>query len=245
MRLDLPLYGCILFKNYIKPQQGETDDHAAAGCILFKNYIKPQPLYQRYSGQNVVSYLKTTSNHNCRLCGRRRCRVVSYLKTTSNHNHRPGSSKADNVVSYLKTTSNHNPQYAAFAGRWVVSYLKTTSNHNLYAAAGETPRGCILFKNYIKPQLRAAPHGFRPGCILFKNYIKPQPRALTLLIFDCLQLFCQSKTMCCALRGSRFVRFFRSYRYKYIKKIPIVAAFRAVRARPDPRNSSCRRIACP
>ena len=82
------------------------------------------------------------------------------------------------------------------------------------------------------------------SCILFKNYIKPQPRALTLLIFDCLQLFCQSKTMCRALRGSRFVRFFRSYRYKYIKKIPIVAVFRAVRVQPAPRNSSCRRIAC-
>ncbi len=179
MRLDLPLYGCILFKNYIKPQQGETDDHAAAGCILFKNYIKPQPLYQRYSGQNGCILFK------------------NYIK----------------------------PQ-----------------PHLTDAQTGE---GCILFKNYIKPQRARAVLDELPGCILFKNYIKPQPRALTLLIFDCLQLFCQSKTMCCALRGSRFVRFFRSYRYKYIKKIPIVAAFRAVRARPDPRNSSCRRIACP
>lgn len=100
-------------------------------------------------------------------------------------------------------------------------------------------------KYYIKPQLLTMLCFSILSCILFKNYIKPQPRALTLLIFDCLQLFCRPKTMCRALRGSRFVRFFRSYRYKYIKKIPIVAAFRAVRARPDPRNSSCRRIVCP
>ena len=149
------------------------------------------------------------------------------------------------VVSYLKTTSNHNNTRRASSRSGVVSYLKTTSNHNSVVSPVRVMKCCILFKNYIKPQLRDIAVSAQRRCILFKNYIKPQPRALTLLIFDCLQLFCQSKTMCCALRGSRFVRFFRSYRYKYIKKIPIVAAFRAVRARPDPRNSSCRRIACP
>ncbi len=215
----------------------------------------------------VVSYLKTTSNHNPTSQTRRRARVVSYLKTTSNHNDIGEQLVRPTVVSYLKTTSNHNPVRGSRRRQGVVSYLKTTSNHNLPPRRDRADRGCILFKNYIKPQ-RLRPPAY-PGrrcilfknyikpqlrniavsaqrrCILFKNYIKPQPRALTLLIFDCLQLFCQSKTMCCALRGSRFVRFFRSYRYKYIKKIPIVAAFRAVRARPDPRNSSCRRIACP
>ncbi|WP_301376079.1 hypothetical protein [uncultured Alistipes sp.] len=34
----------------------------------------------------VVSYLKTTSNHNIRCALSQSCKVVSYLKTTSNHN---------------------------------------------------------------------------------------------------------------------------------------------------------------
>ncbi len=35
-----------------------------SGCILFKNYIKPQPLGLGVGLFAVVSYLKTTSNHN-------------------------------------------------------------------------------------------------------------------------------------------------------------------------------------
>ena len=55
-------------------------------CILFKNYIKPQltVLFELFC--LVVSYLKTTSNHNIVQTIIKNEFVVSYLKTTSNHN---------------------------------------------------------------------------------------------------------------------------------------------------------------
>ncbi len=85
-RISSSLLRCILFKNYIKPQLAEAVAAVPGGCILFKNYIKPQLRLSRLSSVTVVSYLKTTSNHN----GKNECisgfRVVSYLKTTSNHN---------------------------------------------------------------------------------------------------------------------------------------------------------------
>ena len=59
----------------------------ATGCILFKNYIKPQRRVPNMANEEVVSYLKTTSNHNDSGCNIVRIAVVSYLKTTSNHNH--------------------------------------------------------------------------------------------------------------------------------------------------------------
>ena len=55
-------------------------------CILFKNYIKPQQRVDTLLQVDVVSYLKTTSNHNPYKATRRVPVVVSYLKTTSNHN---------------------------------------------------------------------------------------------------------------------------------------------------------------
>ncbi len=77
---------CILFKNYIKPQQARRSGAVMAGCILFKNYIKPQPRCWTPDARSVVSYLKTTSNHNATAEQGCRPAVVSYLKTTSNHN---------------------------------------------------------------------------------------------------------------------------------------------------------------
>ena len=56
--------------------------------------------------------------------------VVSYLKTTSNHNKGKVATLALGVVSYLKTTSNHNMGAVKMGIDEVVSYLKTTSNHN-------------------------------------------------------------------------------------------------------------------
>ncbi|WP_301665658.1 hypothetical protein, partial [uncultured Alistipes sp.] len=56
-------------------------------CILFKNYIKPQHECGALRKQRVVSYLKTTSNHNTGTARFESSAVVSYLKTTSNHNH--------------------------------------------------------------------------------------------------------------------------------------------------------------
>ncbi len=99
---------CILFKNYIKPQRKVDECLISRGCILFKNYIKPQ-LYGRQSPRvAVVSYLKTTSNHNFNLDAVIIPEVVSYLKTTSNHNSFERTFDELEVVSYLKTTSNHN-----------------------------------------------------------------------------------------------------------------------------------------
>ncbi|WP_303676840.1 hypothetical protein, partial [uncultured Alistipes sp.] len=78
---------CILFKNYIKPQHRHGALRKQRRCILFKNYIKPQQPRLSFDIFGVVSYLKTTSNHNFDEPGRWSGNVVSYLKTTSNHNH--------------------------------------------------------------------------------------------------------------------------------------------------------------
>ncbi len=88
-------------------------------CILFKNYIKPQQRVDTLLQVDVVSYLKTTSNHNRRSMLSLRLNVVSYLKTTSNHNLSMVFLKAPFVVSYLKTTSNHNMHDARFPIIWL------------------------------------------------------------------------------------------------------------------------------
>ena len=100
--------------------------------------------------------------------------VVSYLKTTSNHNRETYNPPETRVVSYLKTTSNHNRVAAFFPDVPVVSYLKTTSNHNFQRLHVKRTRSCILFKNYIKPQPQESDGSAASCCILFKNYIKPQ-----------------------------------------------------------------------
>ena len=66
-------------------------------------------LYSLSRYRRVVSYLKTTSNHNNASIHCSRLIVVSYLKTTSNHNDIGEQLVRPTVVSYLKTTSNHNP----------------------------------------------------------------------------------------------------------------------------------------
>ena len=55
-------------------------------CILWKNYIKPQLTRGGVNTGYVVSYGKTTSNHNKGIDHLERHEVVSYGKTTSNHN---------------------------------------------------------------------------------------------------------------------------------------------------------------
>ena len=133
MMLDFPLYGCILFKNYIKPQLSLGVGLFALRCILFKNYIKPQPSTRvpPHPGSCILfkNYIKPQREPGAL----RKQRVVSYLKTTSNHNNTRTRTWSASVVSYLKTTSNHNGVDREVVRRVVVSYLKTTSNHNVFA----------------------------------------------------------------------------------------------------------------
>ena len=100
--------------------------------------------------------------------------VVSYLKTTSNHNNTRRASSRSGVVSYLKTTSNHNSVVSPVRVMKCCILFKNYIKPQLRDIAVSAQRRCILFKNYIKPQ-RCTGQGARPrGCILFKNYIKPQ-----------------------------------------------------------------------
>ncbi len=60
----MEVYGCNLFKIYIKPQLLKFIALYYDCCNLFKIYIKPQPHdISNFTG-NVVIYLKFTSNHN-------------------------------------------------------------------------------------------------------------------------------------------------------------------------------------
>ena len=55
---------CILSKIYIKPQQRSPPCLCVSCCILSKIYIKPQPGVDPARVGLVVSYQKSTSNHN-------------------------------------------------------------------------------------------------------------------------------------------------------------------------------------
>ena len=63
---------------------------------------KPEVIDSLNNGQGTFLY-----NHNIKEV--KVIAVVSYLKTTSNHNRERFRDAAGKVVSYLKTTSNHNP----------------------------------------------------------------------------------------------------------------------------------------
>ncbi len=105
-----------------------------AGCILWKNYIKPQPSPRSLFPYCVVSYGKTTSNHNWRQSHLACPNVVSYGKTTSNHNCPLRPMLFCKVVSYGKTTSNHNCLPTSCASWWLYLMEKlhqtTTKEHS-------------------------------------------------------------------------------------------------------------------
>ena len=63
-------------------------------CLLPFFYIKPQREAQGHPGVHIVSYLFSTSNHNCGWTTRTTPTIVSYLFSTSNHNTFAGCSSA-------------------------------------------------------------------------------------------------------------------------------------------------------
>ncbi len=50
--------GCIILKNYIKPQRIGVDHQVGAGCIILKNYIKPQHMLVAEMGRRSCIILK-------------------------------------------------------------------------------------------------------------------------------------------------------------------------------------------
>ena len=78
------------------------------GCFISWFYIKPQLILPFGFPNLVVSYLDSTSNHNCFITHVGWVNVVSYLDSTSNHNSYRGGIDISKVVSYLDSTSNHN-----------------------------------------------------------------------------------------------------------------------------------------
>ncbi len=81
--------------------------------------------------RSVVSYPKSSSNHNSKRYRRSVWDVVSYPKSSSNHNALTHSLSCIKVVSYPKSSSNHNCLSLLFKTGLVVSYPKSSSNHNL------------------------------------------------------------------------------------------------------------------
>ena len=79
----------------------------------------------------VVSYPKSSSNHNLFSVAHGLTLVVSYPKSSSNHNPELVAYTNSNVVSYPKSSSNHNPTRSGISVPTVVSYPKSSSNHNL------------------------------------------------------------------------------------------------------------------
>ena len=79
----------------------------------------------------VVSYPKSSSNHNLSLGLSHLQPVVSYPKSSSNHNALIWQGSIASVVSYPKSSSNHNSRRRTPLSAIVVSYPKSSSNHNL------------------------------------------------------------------------------------------------------------------
>ena len=86
--IGLPLYRCISFDSYIKPQLLASARLAAACCISFESYIKPQHvamiIYICVSCISFESYIKPQLYlHNMVVDA-----VVYLLNPTSNHNYK-------------------------------------------------------------------------------------------------------------------------------------------------------------
>ena len=148
------------FKFYIKPQRSASCTKTSCSYILSKIYIKPQRLLLWATTCTVVSYQKSTSNHNCN------CVLHS----------------TPLVVSYQKSTSNHNAYVMVMAWIVVVSYQKSTSNHNRRTEE-EIEMLLYLIKNLHQTTTNASLTPLCCGCILSKIYIKPQRPATNQLIY--------------------------------------------------------------
>ena len=197
------LFGCILLKFYIKPQQNDQAFKRMYRCILLKFYIKPQ-----HQGRSI-----------------RFASVVSYWNSTSNHNTRTKCKPEQRVVSYWNSTSNHNTLVRLFRAPWL--YLIEILHQTTTPQTFEAPLcGCILLKFYIKPQQVVATPIRKISCILLKFYIKPQPSArvrelskgcILLKFYIKPQLRLERELACCVVsywnstsnHNRRFVRFIK------------------------------------
>ena len=160
------VFGCILLKFYIKPQQWIGDLPETARCILLKFYIKPQQPRLHFHGFLVVSYWNSTSNHNRRF----------------------DASVVRIVVSYWNSTSNHNSGVGVNAtmSLYLIEILHQTTT---LVQPALFPLGCILLKFYIKPQQRVLKEIRFLCCILLKFYIKPQLSSVRVMtIRSCILL---------------------------------------------------------
>ena len=124
------LFGCILLKFYIKPQQSSYCLVSFEVVSYWNSTSNHNSLFRVIALVWVVSYWNSTSNHNNAQSTNRKCHVVSYWNSTSNHNHRVGDPHGRRVVSYWNSTSNHNRFAGWYSVRKVVSYWNSTSNHN-------------------------------------------------------------------------------------------------------------------
>ena len=154
------------------------------GCVISYFYIKPQPPLFFLSVCPVVSYLISTSNHNCKNALISQVNVVSYLISTSNHNFCSILSFVAVVVSYLISTSNHN--------RYADKRTRTKLCHILFLHQTTTPWcvnnqlvSCVISYFYIKPQPPTAIEVVVVSCVISYFYIKPQLWWSVLVIAPC------------------------------------------------------------
>ena len=167
------LFGCILSKIYIKPQPSSASEKSISVVSYQKSTSNHNYLRLHSLDSAVVSYQKSTSNHNREDARVRNLGVVSYQKSTSNHNAKGCLSNGFSVVSYQKSTSNHNFVSRLLFRRFVVSYQKSTSNHN-YSSFRMFVAGLYLIKNLHQTTTRSCASMRSFSCILSKIYIKPQ-----------------------------------------------------------------------
>ena len=174
-RFPPPRWCCILSKIYIKPQPAEMTDSSSKGCILSKIYIKPQRPRRRLRRHAGCILSKIYIKPQLIWYDTTIIQVVSYQKSTSNHNNGCRWSYICHVVSYQKSTSNHN-KVATRQPRSLGCILsKIYIKPQLYISVRIKVRSCILSKIYIKPQLHSVNQLRYMRCILSKIYIKPQP----------------------------------------------------------------------
>ena len=161
------------FKFYIKPQRSASCTKTSCSCILSKIYIKPQRENKKFIKIEVVSYQKSTSNHNHR--GRYVCFHGVYLiknlhQTTTNHFDSVRRRELYLIKNLHQTTTSPINDLELRTLYLIKNLHQTTTS----LVNKEVLDGCILSKIYIKPQLCSPLARRIYGCILSKIYIKPQ-----------------------------------------------------------------------
>ena len=171
--IGLPLYRCISFDSYIKPQLLASARLAAACCISFESYIKPQLIHTLYNF--VVGCISFESYIKPQLW-RMRCisasgciSFESYIKPQLIDINKYAPKGCISFESYIK------PQRVVFKSEKlsVVYLLNPTSNHNSLRATKQTS---WLYIFWILHQTTTCCNiiGNFAGCISFESYIKPQ-----------------------------------------------------------------------